>query len=106
MTSLTETAPQPMRSPWAFMGSLCLHTWVLAWVALAPAIPPAQTKSLYQREIQPYERHIVWYKLSDRLPDVTPPAAKHDMRPLRAKARFEQNIVAGPKDTDLSLIHI
>jgi hypothetical protein len=100
MTSLTETAPQPMRSPWGFMGSLCLHTWVLAWVALAPAIPPAQTKSLYQREIQPYERHIVWYKLSDRLPDVTPPAAKHDMRPLRAKARFEQNIVAGPKDTD------
>jgi TonB family protein len=100
MTSLTETVPQPMRSPWGFMGSLCLHIWVLAWVALIPAIPPAQTKSLYEREIQPYEKHIVWYKLSNRLPDVTPPAGKHDMRPLRAKARFEQNIVAGPKDTD------
>jgi hypothetical protein len=100
MTSLTDTVPQPMRSPWGFMGSLCLHIWVLGWVALVPAIPTGHTKSLYEREIQPYEKHIVWYKLSDRLPDVTPPAGKHDARPLRAKAKFEQNIVAGPRDTD------
>ena len=100
MTSLNDTAPEPMRSPWSFMGSLCLHTWVLAWVVLGPAIPLERNKSLYEREIQPYEKHIVWYKLSERLPDVTPPAGKHDVRPLRAKAKFDQNIVAGPRDTD------
>jgi TonB family protein len=82
------------------MGSVCVHLWILAWVALAPALPREPMKSLYEREIQPYEKHIVWYKLSDRLPDVTPPAAKRDVRPLRAKAKFEQNIAAGPKDTD------
>jgi len=100
MTSLTETAPQSMRSPWSFMGSVCLHTWVLAWVVLGPSLSMERQKSLYEREIQPYEKHIVWYKLSERLPDMTPPAAKHDSRPLRAKTRFNQNIVAGPKDTD------
>ena len=98
MTSLTDSVPQPMRSPWSFMGSVCLHAWVLAWVTLGPAIPRGPIKSLYEREIQPYEKHIVWYKLSDRLPDVTPPEAKRDARPLRAKAKFEQNIAAGTKD--------
>ena len=100
MTSLTANAPQPMRSPFSFMGSLCLHIWILAWVALGPAIPLERQKSLYEREIQPYEKHIVWYKFTDRLPDITPPAAAHNPRPLRARAKFEQNIVVGPKDTD------
>jgi TonB family protein len=89
-----------MRSPWSFMGSFGLHIFMLLWVALAPAIPTERAKSLYEREIQPYEKHIVWYKLSDRLPDIAPPQAQHDARPLRARAKFEQNIVAGPKDTD------
>jgi TonB family protein len=100
MTSLTDTVPQPMRSPWSFMGSVCLHTWVLAWVVVGPAIPLERAKSLYEREIQPYEKHIIWYKLSDRLPDVTPPEAKRDSRPLRAKTKFEQSIAAGPRDTE------
>ncbi|MEI9972867.1 MAG: hypothetical protein WDO73_12865 [Ignavibacteriota bacterium] len=100
MTSLTETAPQPMRSPWSFMGSVCLHLWVLAWVALGPALPLERQKSLYEREIQPYEKHIVWYKFTEKLPDIAPPAVAHDVRPLRAKAKFDQNIVSSLKDTD------
>jgi TonB family protein len=100
MTSLHETGPQPMRSPWSFMGSFGLHIFVLLWVALAPAIPTERPKSLFEREIQPYEKHIVWYKLSDRLPDIAPPQTRHDALPLRAREKFEQNIVAGPKDTD------
>ena len=93
MTSLSHNEPQPMRSPWSFMGSICLHAWVLAWVALGPVLPPP-VKSLYEREIEPNENHIFWYKLSDRLPNVTPPEAKRDARPLRARARFDQNMVA------------
>lgn len=60
-----------MRSPWSFMGSICLHGWVLAWVALGP-LPLEPNRPLYEREIQPNEKKIIWYKLSDRLPDVTP----------------------------------
>jgi TonB family protein len=100
MTSLTGNSPEGMRSPWSFMGSIGLHAWVLGWVALIPAVPVEPYKNLYEREIQPYEKHIVWYKLSDRLPDVKPPEAPRDPRPLRARAKFEQNIVAGPKDTN------
>ena len=100
MTSLTANAPPPMRSPFSFMGSLCLHIWILAWVALGPSLSLERQKSLYEREIQPYEKHIVWYKFTDRLPDVTPPSAAHNAQPLRARSKFEQNIVVGPKDTD------
>jgi len=100
MTSLNGSVETQMRSPWSFMGSVCLHTWVLAWVALAPAIPSELKNPLAQREFPLQDQHIVWYKLSDRLPNVTPPQGKHDVRPLRARAKFEQNIVAGPKDTD------
>ena len=100
MTSLHGTDPQTMRSPWAFMGSICMHTWVLAWVALAPAIPSELKNPLAQREFPLQDEHIVWYKLSDRLPDVRPLQARHDVRPPRARAKFEQNIVAGPKDTN------
>ena len=86
MTSLTGSNPQRMRSPWSFMGSMGLHMMVLAWVALVPSIPPAHYQSLYEREILPYQKHIVWYKLSERLPDVTPPAVttlpSHTTRPF------------------------
>jgi TonB family protein len=98
MVSLSGGVSQSMRSPWSYMGSVCLHAWILAWVALAPAIPLARPKSLYQREIQPNQKRIVWYKLSDRLPDVTPPEARRDKRPLRARSKFDQNIAAGRRD--------
>ena len=98
MNTLADSVPQPMRSPWSFMGSVCLHCWVLAWVALGPSIGLERPKSLYDREIQPNEKKIVWYKLSDRLPDVTPPEAKRAAHPTRAKAKFDQNIAAGAKD--------
>jgi len=98
MTSLSAQVPQPMRSPWSFMGSICLHAWVLAWVAMGPSLSLERAKSLYENELQPSEKHIVWYKLSDRLPDVTPPEAKRDARPLRARAKFDQNMAAGPRD--------
>ena len=99
MTALSDSVPPPMRSPWSFMGSVCLHCWVLAWIALGPPIKLERRQSLYEREIQPNEKKIVWYKLSERLPDVTPPEARRDARPLRAGAKFEQNIAAGPRDS-------
>ena len=79
------------------MGSVCLHGWVLAWVALGQ-LPSEPSRPLYEREIQPNEKKIVWYKLSDRLPDVTPARARRDPRPPRARSKFEQNMVAGPRD--------
>ena len=96
MTSLPDNEPQPMRSPWSFMGSICLHAWVLAWVALSPALPPP-AKSLYEREIQPYEKHICL--VQTERPSAQCHAARSQTR-RRARcarrAKFEQNMVAGP----------
>lgn len=80
------------------MGSICLHCWVLAWVALGPPVILERSQSPYEREIQPHEDKIVWYKLADKLPDVAPAEARRTAGPLRARAKFDQNMVAGPKD--------
>ncbi len=70
----------------------------MAWVALGPAIPPPPPRSLYDMAIRPYEDRLIWYKLSDRLPDIHPAQASADKRPPRATRTFTQNIVAGARD--------
>jgi len=82
------------------MGSLCLHCWILAWIALAPALSLEQRKSAYEREIQPNEKKIVWYKLAEKLPDVTPPETRRQAHPPRARTRFDQSIAVGRQDND------
>ncbi len=86
-----------MRRPFSFSVSLGVHGSLLAWVALSPAIsqPP---RSLYDIAIRPHEDRLIWYKLSDRLPDIRPAQSSSDPRPPRATRKFPQNIVAGARD--------
>jgi TonB family protein len=98
MTTLSDAVPQSMRGPWSFMGSVLLHGWILAWVTMGPSLALEKRKTPYEREIQPNEKKIVWYKLTDRLPNVTPPEVTRTARPPRARVKFEQNIAVGPKD--------
>src|ERR1039458_733357 len=86
-----------MRRPFSFSVSLGVHGSLLAWVALSPAIsqPP---RSLYDIAIRPHENRLIWYKLSDRLPDIRPAQSSSDPRPPRATRKFPQNIVAGARD--------
>ena len=87
----------------SFAVSACFHGGILGWVALGPSISaPEKAKSLYEQEIQPGEKKIIWYSLREKLPDVAPPEATADARPPRARVKFDQTIVSGPKDDERS----
>jgi len=78
-----------------------MHGAILAWLALSPAPPTgARPGSIYDLEIRPNENRIVWYHPSGRVPDIAPSQARRDARPrpLRARAKFDQSVVAGVKD--------
>jgi TonB family protein len=85
-----------MRGLFSFALSVALHGSALAWMALAPLVPPERPGSIYEREIRPNQHKIIWYNLSERLPDITP--GKKDQRPARARERFHQTVVAGARD--------
>ena len=88
-----------LRSSMSFGVSGCIHAAVLGWVALYSAVGPSgPARSVYEQEIQPYEKHLVWYNLREKLPDVGSASEHKDPRPLRARKQFPQSIVAGEKD--------
>src|ERR1035438_6160042 len=87
-----------MRRPFSFSVSLGVHGSLLAWVALGPVISAPPPRSLYDIAIRPHEEKLIWYKLSDRLPDIRPAQSSADPRPPRATRKFSQNIVAGARD--------
>jgi TonB family protein len=78
----------------AFAASALLHLSALLAVVLSPVAPPGDPRPVYNREIRPYESHIIWYNLRKKLPEVKP-AVVPDPKPPRAIRRFEQQIVAG-----------
>jgi TonB family protein len=89
------------RSSLSFSISVCLHGAMIAWLALystAGPFKPEPAKSAYDLEIRPNEKHLVWYNLKDKLPDVGSGHLRKERRPLRAKVKFRQNVVAGVKD--------
>ena len=76
-----------------------LHSWILAWVILGEPAPPAPPpKSIYDQEIRPNEKKIVWYNLQEKLPAIAPATARPEARPLRAKVKAPQAMVAGERD--------
>jgi protein TonB len=86
-----------------FFGSGALHGLLLAWVVFGtvshPAAEPKQ--NIYDMTIRGQEKRIVWYRLSEKLPEVRPaePVQKSaPPQPLRATRKFDQSLVAGPKD--------
>jgi TonB family protein len=89
---------EPLRSSMPFVVSGWGHGFILAWLAFSPARGPAPPRSLYEQEIQPHEKRIIWYSLRDRLPDISPTGAHKGPQPPRAREKFDQTIVAGAKD--------
>src|SRR5579883_2435097 len=89
-----------MGRPVSFFASVLLHGAAVVWIVFGPPADPQPPQRIYDMLIRPQEKHIVWYRLRDRLPDVRPAqsAARPDRRPLRAAKKFEQRMVAGPQD--------
>ena len=80
------------RTP-GFAVSALVHLAALLWVVLSPTAPPEDPRPLYNHEIRPYESHLIWYNLRDKLPEVRPAEAP-EPKPPRAFRRFQQQIVA------------
>jgi TonB family protein len=81
--------------------SLCMHGALLAWMVLGPPLPGSERrKSIYDQEIKPGEKKIIWYDLREKLPDISPSDAPLDSQPPRARAKAKQIIVSGPKDEE------
>ena len=87
-----------MPRPFSFSVSLVVHGSLLAWMAFGPAVSSLPPRSLYDIAIRPHEDRLIYYQLSDRLPDITPPHVAADHRPPRASRKFPQNIVAAERD--------
>jgi len=87
-----------LRDSVPFSLSAFLHGLLLGCLVMARVQAPDDAGSAYDQEIRPYEKHLVWYSLKQKLPDVSPSSAKEDKRPLRARRKFQQNLVAGEKD--------
>src|ERR1035437_8878519 len=93
----------PRERNWhSFAVSGCLHGCVLAWVILGDSgrlrhdAPGAQ--SIYDLEIRPNEKRIVWYSLREKLPEIAPADAALDARPARARVKRPETMVAGARD--------
>jgi TonB family protein len=80
----------------SFTVSACVHGGILAWVAFS-GVPKTPRLSLYDQEIRPYEKKIVWYRMADKLPEISP-AERPAHVPLRARVKSKQTMVAGATD--------
>ena len=90
-----------LRAAASFAVSACFHGGILGWVVMGAGLPHTERpRSLYDQEIRPSEKKIVWYNLREKLPEVSPPEAVADARPPRARLKFDQTIVSGAKDDD------
>src|SRR5579862_3105198 len=88
----------PRRSS-SFAVSACVHGSILAWVAFGGGgHSRTRAQSIYDQEIRPNEKKIVWYSLRDKLPEISPPDASADARAPRALHKAPQIMVAGKKD--------
>jgi len=89
-----------VRSTLSFSTSAIVHGTLLGLLVFGNTARQAEpARSLYDTAIKAQEKRIVWYHLQDRLPDVRPAStARAEARRLRATRKFEQRIVAGPKD--------
>jgi TonB family protein len=91
--------PGRVRSSFSFGVSGCVHGCVLASVILGGSGPPRErAQSIYDREIRPYEKKIVWYSLQEKLPEIAPADTQAGARAARARAKAPQTMVAGARD--------
>jgi TonB family protein len=89
-----------LRRSMSFSTSGLIHGAVLAYVAFGTMWQHAAPRqSLYDQEIRPHEKKLIWYHVAEKLPEIRPPRPeKSDPRPLRAIRPFHQEIVAGNRD--------
>jgi TonB family protein len=87
------------RRPGPLAVSLVLHGSAFFALMNAPNISlPEPSKSAYKQAIEGKETKLVWYKLDEKLPAVTPPDVDAEPEPLIASVKARQQIVASRED--------
>lgn len=87
-----------LRNPAPFVVSVCVHGGILFWLVLDASLPAAPPRTLYDQEIRPHEKKIVWFNLRDKLPEVAPSVSREDRLPSRARVKSGQTLLAGSRD--------
>ena len=83
--------------PFGFSGFI--HGLLLGWLVWAAGIQALQpSPTLYDLAIKPYEKHLVWYNLRERLPKINSAEPAAEARKARARNRLNQTITAGKED--------
>src|SRR5258708_37998070 len=91
------TTPR-VRGGFSFAVSGCVHGCVLTWVVLGGAGPSQpRAQSIYDQEIRPHEKKIVWYSLREKLPEIAPAETTPETGPARARATAPQARGAGAR---------
>src|ERR1700730_5170678 len=99
MTLVYRGTVSRVRSFLSFAVSCCVHGSVLAWVILGGTDrPQPRAQSIYDQEIRPNEKKIVWYSLQEKLPEIGPADTQRDARLPRARVKAPQAMVAGARD--------
>jgi TonB family protein len=94
-----EGARKERRRPASLAISLAIHGAAFLALMNAPEIKlPEPSKSEYKQAIEGKETKLTWYRFNKELPDVTPPDAKAETKPLRATVQAKQQILASRKD--------
>src|ERR1700674_2997397 len=86
--------------PFAFVYSLGIHAGIVALLVMSSSSwgPDPEAASIYDQTIRHHEKQIIWYHPSGKLPEIASAGAPKDLRPPRAKEKFDQSIVARAKD--------
>ena len=92
-----ESSRGPKPAP--LLLSLTVHASVIAWLFFVPSAGPRKKpQSLYEREIAPHEKKLVWYRFNKQLPEVSPmkPPARKEPRPkpVRATVKHPKQSIA------------
>jgi TonB family protein len=78
--------------PAPFAVSLLTHGLILVWLASGPV--REKPKSLYAQVIAPHASKLVWYNFREKLPDVSPAAARRPAQPPRADVKMPSQEIA------------
>jgi TonB family protein len=93
-----EGAGRPAKRLRPLAISAAIHGAAFLGLMNAPEIRlPERAQSEYKQAIAGKEEKLVWYRLKS-LPDVTPPEAKPERKPLKAEVLAKQEMVASRKD--------
>jgi hypothetical protein len=96
---------QPSRyrlKPASFLVSASLHGLVMAMLLLMPTRPPRVNRPVYETEIKPYEKKIIWYNFRQTVPNLPATRKIGSSKDPQGQTVSPQIVIATSKDATKS----